>query len=92
MILAVNKSPATAPHTVSSGASLELKNGIFAALTYYYSDKIPLNDANSEYADAFHLVGSKLGYQKLLKDKWRIQLTVGADNLLDQTYSLGNEV
>jgi iron complex outermembrane receptor protein len=84
--------PATAPHTVSSGVDLKLKNGITGALTYYFSDKIPLNDANTDFADAYHLLGAKLGCQKTLKDKWKLRLMVGADNLLDQKYSLGNDI
>ena len=87
-----NQMPATAPHTISSGFNLQLRSGLAGTVTYYYSDKIPLNDANSEFADAFHLVGVKFGFQKLLKEKWGFKLMAGADNLLDQKYSLGNDI
>ena len=59
---------------------------------YYYAGKIPLNDANTEYANAYHLVGAKIGYQKLIKEKWSIKLNAGAENLFDQKYSLGNDI
>ena len=28
----------------------------------------------------------------MLKDKWKFRLLAGADNLLDQKYSLGNDI
>ena len=87
-----NRLPSVAPHTVASGIDISLKNGWLATLTYFYSDKIALNDANSEYAKAYHLIGAKLGYEQSLKNKIRYKIIVGADNLLDQRYSLGNDI
>jgi Outer membrane receptor proteins, mostly Fe transport len=87
-----NQLPSVAPHTVSSGIDIEMNTGLLATLSYYYSDKIALNDANSEYAKAYHLLGAKVGYEKWIKNKLRFKLFVGAENLLDQTYSLGNDI
>ena len=84
--------PSVAPHTISSGIDLAMKNGLLAALTYFYSDKIALNDANSEYAKAYHLLGAKIGYQNIIKKKMEYKILVGAENLLDQKYSLGNDI
>jgi iron complex outermembrane receptor protein len=58
-----NELPGVAKHTVSAGYDLLLHNGILGTFSYYYSGKIPLNDANTEYADAYHLLSMKLGYQ-----------------------------
>ena len=87
-----NRLPSVAPHTVSSGIDVSMKNGLLAALTYYYSDKIALNDANTEYANSYHLIGAKIGYEKWIKERFRFKIFVGAENLFDQTYSLGNDV
>ncbi len=87
-----NQLPSVAPHTVSSGIDLSMKNGLLATLTYYYSDKIALNDANSEYVNSYHLLGVKMGYEKWIKEKIRFKIFFGAENLLDQTYSLGNDI
>ena len=87
-----NRLPSVAPHTISSGIDLAMKNGLLAALTYFYSDKIALNDANNEYANAYHLVGAKIGYQNIIKKKMEYKILVGAENLLDQKYSLGNDI
>ena len=63
-----------------------------ANINYYFSDKLPLNDGNTAFAEAYHLIGAKIGYETLLKQTWKFRFTVGADNLLDQHYSLGNDI
>lgn len=87
-----NLLPSVAPHTVSSGIDISMTNGLLGTLTYYYSDKIVLNDANTEYAKSYHLLGAKIGYEKWIKSKFKCKVFVGAENLLDQVYSLGNDV
>lgn len=57
-----------------------------------YTSETPLNDANKVYADAFHLVQAKANWQTPVQRKWTVDLFVGVDNLLDQTYSLGNDI
>ncbi len=87
-----NRMPAEAPHSISTGFDFLAKNGLLGTVSYFFSDQIPLNDANSAYANAYHLVGLKLGYQKMLKQKCQIRIAAGTDNLLNQKYSLGNDV
>lgn len=87
-----NQLPSVAPHIFSSGIDVSMKNGLLATLTYYYSDKIPLNDANTAFAKAYQLIGTKIGYEKWVKEKFRFKIFVGAENLLDQIYSLGNDI
>jgi iron complex outermembrane receptor protein len=84
--------PDVAPHTLSTGIDFFAKNGLFANVTYFYSGKIPLNDANTNYADPYHLLGAKIGFEKLLSNKEQLKFVLGADNLLDQHYSLGNDI
>ena len=87
-----NKMPAEAPHTIASGFDFMANNGLLGNIAYYFSDKIPLNDANTEYADAYHLLSAKIGYEKIMKSKVSIKILVGAENLLNQKYSLGYDV
>jgi iron complex outermembrane recepter protein len=84
--------PGDAKHTISTGIDATTPGGFNAAITYYYSGKIPLNDANTVYADAYNIVGAKIGYQKWIKEKWRLKFMAGVDNLLDEKYSLGNDL
>jgi iron complex outermembrane receptor protein len=87
-----NQMPGDAKHTFSTGIDATTRKGLNAAVTYYHSGKVALNDANTAYADAYSIVGAKVGYQKWINSKWRLRLNIGADNLLDEKYSLGNDL
>ena len=87
-----NRLPAEAPHTIATGVDFNFSNGLFANANFYYSDKIPLNDANTAFATSYNLLGLKIGYEKLLHEKFRIKLFAGIENLLDEQYSLGNDI
>jgi iron complex outermembrane receptor protein len=84
--------PGVAPHTVTAGFDWQTKTRFLAMLTYYYSDKLPVNDGNTAFADSYHLLGAKIGYQYEWAKKLRLKIIVGADNLADQNYSLGNDL
>lgn len=83
--------PGVAPHTVSAGLGLPAKNGLQADFNYFYSSPIHLNDINSDHTNAYHLLGAKLSFTKRVKDV-QLKFAAGADNLLDQQYSLGNDI
>ena len=72
--------------------STSFPNGIGFFLTHHYTSTIPLNDANTVYSKAYHLVQSKISWNKPLSEKTRLQVFVGADNLLNEKYSLGNDI
>lgn len=86
-----NKIPGTSMHTVAGGLDLKGSRGLSVSFNFYHAGKIPLNDANTFYADPYHLVGIKAGYEIFLK-KWLFKLSAGGENLLDQKYSLGNDI
>jgi len=87
-----NQLPSVAPHTLALGLDLQTTVGLYANLTYYYSDKIAVTDANNEFADAYSLLGMRIGYKKEFAGKYLIDVFAGGDNLLDETYSLGNDI
>jgi len=45
----------------------------------------------SAYARAYNNLSARLGYRKKLR-RYAADVYVGADNMLDQTYSLGNDI
>ncbi|WP_209578776.1 MULTISPECIES: TonB-dependent receptor [unclassified Sphingobacterium] len=53
---------------------------------------IPLDDANSVYAKRYHLLQGKLSWTKSVGSWYQIRLFGGADNLLNEKYSLGNDI
>lgn len=84
--------PSVPQNTISALADIQTKPGLYLNITYYYGGKIYLDDANAFAADPYHLLGSRIGWKLNTKNKWRFTVYTGADNLLDQTYSLGNDI
>lgn len=80
-----------APIVLVSGLDLKSKNGFYLNSTFNYVDAIPLNDANTDFASSYFLVGSRLGWASSVK-KMPIDIWLGIDNATDQTYSLGNDL
>src|SRR5690606_5385976 len=78
--------------TVVSDLLVRFPVDIAAYLMHNYTSGIPLNDANTTFADKYHLLQAKLTWEKLIRKKLAIQLFVGGDNLLNQQYSLGNDI
>ncbi|WP_290795114.1 TonB-dependent receptor [Flavihumibacter sp. UBA7668] len=92
-----NRIPGIARQTVAAGLDLQVFQKADIHLTYQYVDPIFLNDANSAKAKAYQLVGAKLGavLYKMTSKKGNtgaISWFAGADNLLNQNYSLGNDI
>jgi iron complex outermembrane recepter protein len=85
------KMPSVAPNTLAAGLDAVTRGGLFAHITYYYSDPIYLNDANTDRAGSYNLLGGQLGYQgQGTHAGWK--LYAGVDNLFNATYSLGNDI
>ena len=87
-----NKLPGAAPNVVVAGLDVTSKAGCYLNVTYNYTDKIALNDANSAYASSYNLLGAKLGYKKDFNRKISAEIFAGADNIFDTKYSLGNDI
>ena len=87
-----NKIPGVAPHTISAVVNADTKSGLYGNINYFYSSKMPLNDVNLEFAQAYHLLGFKVGYKRTFTNHINGGFFISGDNLLDQTYSLGNDI
>ncbi len=81
-----------APTIFSGGTDLTFKKNFSANLTLNYIDHIPLNDANTAFAESYVLVGVRAGWSTALRGASRLQIFAGIDNALDETYSLGNDL
>ena len=82
----------TAPNISVTTLDLQTMGGFYFNFTYNFTDRIPLNDANTVYADSYNLLTAKTGWKFLVKDKHQIEFFVGVDNILDEKYSLGNDL
>jgi iron complex outermembrane recepter protein len=83
--------PSVAKHTLAAGIDLTTAFGLYTNITYYYSDPIPLNDANTDFASSYNLLGGRMGYKKIFK-QLALDIFAGADNLFNMHYSLGNDI
>ncbi|HEY4155594.1 MAG TPA: TonB-dependent receptor, partial [Puia sp.] len=84
--------PGVANNTVAGGLDLFSTAGIFLLLTYYYSDRLPLDDANTAYADSYQLLGGKIGYKTNAIKRINLSVFAGVDNAFNTKYSLGDDV
>ena len=87
-----NRLPGASPNVVVAGLDMNSKVGCYLNVTYNYTDKIALNDANSAYAPSYNLLGAKLGYRKGFSKKISAEIFAGADNIFDTKYSLGYDI
>ncbi|AWW30952.1 TonB-dependent receptor [Echinicola strongylocentroti] len=71
---------------------LTSRTGLYLNLTYQWVDEIPLTDDNAIYQDPYHLMNARLGWRKNFGSTWQMEIYGGTDNLLDQRYSLGNDL
>lgn len=80
------------PRTVNvSGLDITLPQGWFASVTLNATSRLPLVDDNSVYAAGYQLLQAKVGYtHRSQNGQWT--LFAAGDNLLNQRYSLGNDI
>src|SRR5215204_886945 len=86
------KLPSVPKNVVAAGFDIDTKRGLYLNVNYYYADPIPLNDANTVYASSYNLLDARTGWKKHLHPKVVMELFIAADNILDEKYSLGNDI
>jgi iron complex outermembrane recepter protein len=80
------------PRTINvSGVDIKLIHDYFLNITFNYTSSIALDDANTVSAKSYHLLQLKLG-KDFLFSKMKLKIFAGADNLLNEVYSLGNDI
>lgn len=79
-------------HAVVSSAAMAFANGLALAVQHNYSSPISLDDAATAYAKSYHLVQVKASVSKKKNQKSSLTVYVGIDNLLNERYSLGNDL
>ncbi len=79
------------PHNLVSRLDIRTRPGIYLNFTHQFTEKIPLNDANTVFQESYDLVNLRAGWVKSLGN-FDLELFAGVDNLLDESYSLGNDL
>lgn len=86
-----NKLTGIPPTVNMTGFDVEFRTNYYLNITINYVDHIPLNDANTAYANEYWLAGARLGYRKNMKAHL-LEIFGGIDNIFDRSYSLGNDL
>ena len=87
-----NQLTGVAPNSLVNLLDIRSKIGLYLNLTHQFVDEIPLNDSNTVFQDTYNLLGTRLGWRETLGSRWDVEIYGGVDNLLDEDYSLGNDL
>jgi len=79
-------------HVLVTGLTVNFPLNFYFFAQHNYTERIPLNDLNSEYASACNLIQLKAGWQLKMNKRFLLDFSFGVDNLLDKKYSLGNDL
>ena len=71
---------------------LKLPQQVFVYVQHNYTAKIPLNDANTAFAPHYNLLAAKVGWAHQLSHKSNFEIYAGAENILNEKYSLGDDL
>lgn len=82
-----NKLTGIAPITANFEINMDTRSGIYSNLNCYYSDKAPLNDANTDFNDSWTVLNAKIGYKTEIGKSFVLDIFGGTDNLTNTKYS-----
>lgn len=82
----------TTPVVAVAGVDVTFIQHLYLNATATFHDHTPLNDANTDMASAYTLLSARIGYRAASSGRWPLDIFAGADNLLDERYSLGNDL
>lgn len=87
-----NKLTGTPPNVFLFGTDVITKLGLYANVTYSYTDIIPLNDANTFFAAQYNLLMGRLGYKRKLCKVLEGEIYFSFDRSFNNPYNLGNDL
>jgi iron complex outermembrane receptor protein len=87
-----NKLTGTPPNVFIFGTDIATKTGLYAHVTYSYTDILPLNDANTFFASQYNLLMGRVGYKRKLCKVMEGEIYFSFDRSFNNPYSLGNDL
>jgi iron complex outermembrane recepter protein len=85
------KLPSIPQQTLVVALDYSTSMGIYVSTLLNFTDKIYLNNANTVSAQPYYLLTARMGWKKEIK-RLKLNVFMGGDNLLNQKYSLGNDI
>jgi len=71
---------------------IKFPQSLYLYVEHNYTARIPLNDNNTAFAPHYNLLQAKMGWRHQLGPKSHFEIYAGADNLLNEKYSLGDDL
>lgn len=87
-----NKLTGVPGNVLVSSLEFNFQKGIYLFGQHNYTSSIPLNDANTVFAKKYNLIEAKAGIRNLKIGKTKLEIFAGVNNLLNEKYSLGNDL
>jgi len=87
-----NKMTAVPDAVWANALFIDLPKRFGLHVSHRFTSSMPLNDANTVFAEKFHLVQLKGSWSCALGNDRQLQFSAGVDNLLNERYSLGNDI
>ena len=82
-----NKLPGTSPTIFNGSIEFKTSHGFKAAIEVLSSGRIPLDDFNSSYSDAWTVINLRSGYSLSLGKRWRADIMAVFHNITDERYA-----
>lgn len=76
---------------VTVGMDLSVPQGFYFSVTHQMTDSLPLTDINDAFAPSYSLLNARLGWKGKFR-KIELDCFLAGDNLLNEAYSLGNDL
>ncbi|MFH6998964.1 TonB-dependent receptor [Flavobacterium sp. FlaQc-57] len=82
-----NKLTGVAANKINARIILNTNLGLYFSADFQFVDKIPLNDANSVYADSYQIVNLKTGYRFEILPNLNTNFAFGVNNIVNEKYA-----
>lgn len=69
------------------GIDINTSTGLYGNFNFQYVDEMPITDSNSLYSEMYNISNLKIGYQKALIEKLRLNAFFGINNIFNATYA-----
>jgi iron complex outermembrane receptor protein len=75
-----------------TSVQIKFPEHLYLFVEHNYTARIPLTDDNTQFASHYNLIKAKAGWQHRLKGRSYFEIYAGIDNLLNEKYSLGDDL
>lgn len=71
----------------NAGIDFDSAFGIYGNINFQYVGSMPITDSNSLYSESYNLTNLKIGYEKNLNKKLKLNTFLGVNNIFDEAYA-----